>query len=79
LTTPIHHNESIEVRVEFFERIFIGASLSGVLGEEVRVHGEVERAESSQGFGGGDVTSGGESSVFAAHWVSMQWIAVDWS
>jgi hypothetical protein len=49
-----------------------------VLGEKVRVHGEVERAECSQGFGGGNVTSGGESSVFAAHWVSVQCM-VDWS
>lgn len=44
-----------------------------MLGEEVRVHGKVEWAERSQGFGRGDVTCGGESSVFAGQ-VSVQCI-----
>ena len=48
-----------------------------MLGEEVRVHGQVKRAERSQGFGGADVTSGGESFVFAAQ-VNVQCM-VDWS
>ena len=48
-----------------------------MLGEEVRVHGQVEWAECSQGFGGANVTGGGESSVFAAQ-VSVQCI-VHWS
>ncbi len=78
LITPIHHHKGIEVRVEFLERIFISTSLSGVLGEEVRVHCQVERAESSQGFGGGDVTSGRESSLLVAQ-VSVQSIVVDWT
>jgi acyl-coenzyme A thioesterase PaaI-like protein len=78
LTTPIHHHQSIEIRVEFLERVFIGTPLSGVLGEEVRVHCQVERAESSQGFRGGDVTNGGEASPLVAQ-VSVQCIVVDWT
>lgn len=55
LTTPTI--QSIQVGVELLEGVFVGGPLMGVVDKEVRVHGKVERTESTKSFRWGDVTN----------------------
>ena len=48
--------QGIEVRVEFLERVFVGVSLSGKLGKEVGMNGEVEGTQRSESLRGGEIT-----------------------